>query len=541
MAKIDINHLLAYVKNKLSDEKQKQFADQFALFFIDKTNPYPIEGNIVIQWLDYKKKDKFKTFMMKCLTENKDFIIEKVQTNGRPSDNFKISVDGFKLLSIKANTKVGTTLRSYHVELEKLIHQYIVEIETSQQIQNAHTKAQDLQLALDAEKENNKRYINRKIKKDEPGDYVYIFRESEFMHKIGQTGNVIKRENAHRTSSSSSRIVYTKKCCNRKLLEKVVHHILDQYRVNSNREWFEVSFEVAKTALDCAHLFLDGIIDKCDTLCSSGFYDKLKGLVDSLDKTAETTPPPPVCELPQNTKDPLNFEGFIAECCEQDPTYTAFTAEIYGAHRLWGRCCQKQTHDAFYKYLNANFKKAKIFDPNTNALLASYRGIRLKPFSYPKDDPISDIDNFIDAKCTLNYAARVSSKNIYSAFEAWKGITIPDYKINPFEKRRIDEAFSMKFVPSRVFTGSQGDIGFFCVALKDQPSVVGLKLAPTLRKPVAKIDINTKEVIEVFESLTAVAKIEKKSLSYMCVDVKYKRPHGNYLYQYIEKPKNEPV
>jgi hypothetical protein len=462
---------------------------------------------------------------------------------------------------MQARTKNGAIIRSYYLQLEKTIYEYtvyqhnIILNEANLKIDEANRKTQNLQFALEAEKDNLARYMKRAVNRHDAGDVVYIYQESEYMHKIGETSNANNRENDHRASTSKSKIVYTKKCCNKKLLEKVVHHILDQYRIDQRREWFEVSFEIAKEVLNSAQLFLDGLVDRCESIYNTKFYNKLDDLINTLnihDKDNESviidnnSIEESIIEKDEtiinntindlNTKNPLDFDKFILDCCIIDENLTSFSSDIYGAHRLWSRCCQKTTHDALYKYLKENYKQVKIFDPNTSSTFASFKGFSLKPINYIKDDTISDIDIFIDEKCQFNYSTRVTTKNIYAAFEEWKKCTSdPDYIINPSEKKRIDNAFSNKFVPSKVYDGKKGVLGYFCVELKDYPTNVGRKLAPSLKKKVIKIDMRTKEIIETYESLTAAAKIIGKSPSYVSIDIRFKKPIGNYIYQFLSK------
>lgn len=194
---------------------------------------------------------------------------------------------------------------------------------------------------------------------------------------------------------------------------------------------------------------------------------------------------------------------------------------------------KKTVHDAFYKYLNENFKKVKVFDEKTNAKLASYKGIKLKLISYNKPIILEDIDNFIEDNCEINYVARVSSKQIYKSFELWKQKLDKDFIISVDEKRRIDNGFKTRFVPSLVFTGKQGEHGYFFVTLKDNPTFVGFKLAPSLKKKIIKINIITKQIIETFESLTAAAKSINRSPSTLSEDIKYKKPRDNFIFQYV--------
>jgi hypothetical protein len=159
--------------------------------------------------------------------------------------------------------------------------------------------------------------------------------------------------------------------------------------------------------------------------------------------------------------------------------------------------------------------------------------LRVKSISYTKPNPPEDIDKFIEEKCEINYVARVSTKNVYKAFEEWKNDK--DYVLCPKEKQRIDTGFKTRFVPAVVYTGKQGEHGYFFVNLKNLDDNVGFKLAEKLKKKLVKIDIVTKQIVETFESLTAAAKAINRSPSTLSEDIKYKKPRDNFLYQYIEK------
>jgi len=256
--------------------------------------------------------------------------------------------------------------------------------------------------------------------------------------------------------------------------------------------------------------------------------------VEELEELAPEEPAVVMADL--DVVNPNDFDRFIDQCFVKGADSTAFSADVFGAHRLWGRCCMKTTHDALYKYMKANFKSVKVFDPVTTAKLASFKGVALKPIAFEMDEPESDIDRFIRDECKMSYSARVAGKVLFEAFEKWKRTTSdPDYTLTASEKKRVDGAFGTKFLVSNVFNGKQSVLGYFGVCLKDDTSFTGLKLANALKKKVAKVDITTKQVVDTYESLTAAAAVIGKSPCYVSMDIRFQRPVGNYLYQYIDK------
>jgi hypothetical protein len=83
-----------------------------------------------------------------------------------------------------------------------------------------------------------------------------------------------------------------------------------------------------------------------------------------------------------------------------------------------------------------------------------------------------------------------------------------------------------------VYNGTSAVSGYFGIAHKDDNNFVGLKLAHKLKKQVLKVDITTGKVVETYESLTAASKAINKPLAYLSQDIKFKKPHGCFMYRY---------
>lgn len=383
---------------------------------------------------------------------------------------------------------------------------------------------------LKVDKLNLEKKVQRRVVKLDPGEFVYVYKESDTKFKIGETMDLTSRMNAYKTGSYSNELVYKKRCCNRKLLERMVHHILDEYRSNPMREFFDVTQDIVIAAIDSAHLFLDGIVNRCAEIHTSNFPLKLKKLIDEClpeepaVKKEKAPPKPeetpsakvPIFKLDDTTKDPMDFDLFIKECTIPDPDATVQKVALNGAYFLWSRSNNKMTKDALFLYMKKRFKCPKVMDVKTESMLASYKGFKLAPLTYAKDIPQgpdnkqSDIDQFIDEECIVSYTGRAFTKSVYTSFEDWKKVTFnADYIMNADEKSRVNTAFSMKFVNSKVFNGIAGVYGYFGVSLKNEQVTVGLKLAPSMKKVIEKVDVKTKEVLETYSSLCWAASVLK--------------------------------
>jgi hypothetical protein len=101
--------------------------------------------------------------------------------------------------------------------------------------------------------------------KYEPGERVYIlkndmYEETDSVFKIGRTSNMNKRLQTYNTSNLHGILVlYERPCINSKVVEAVVHHILDEYRVDQNREYFKAPLSVLKKVLDDTVAHCDGM------------------------------------------------------------------------------------------------------------------------------------------------------------------------------------------------------------------------------------------------------------------------------------------
>lgn len=128
---------------------------------------------------------------------------------------------------------------------------------------------------------------------------------------------------------------------------------------------------------------------------------------------------------------------------------------------------------------------------------------------------------------------RVACKTIYKAFEEWKKTQNPDYIMSADETKRLYTILSRKFVPASVYVENASHRGYFCIALKNSDTLTtGKKLSEKLKKPVVKIDMNTMQVVETFDSLQHAARTIKRCASNLSTDIKYKKPFEGYIFQY---------
>lgn len=77
--------------------------------------------------------------------------------------------------------------------------------------------------------------------------------ENENIYKIGRSENSISRVKGMNTSvipSDDMYLCYVSQCYDSFLVEKIIHNLLEDYRICKNREFFKLSFEEIKNTVD---------------------------------------------------------------------------------------------------------------------------------------------------------------------------------------------------------------------------------------------------------------------------------------------------
>jgi prophage antirepressor-like protein len=447
-------------------------------------------------------------------------------------------------------------------EKEKLL------IEEKKEKKDKEQLLKTTQHALEAQTEKMKMFLRRRYYKNEPCCVVYVYKnnidDEKSLIKIGKTNNISIRENDHNTSNQSGEIVYVKKCYNNDLLEKVVHHILDKHRIERNKEWFDISLDVAKNVIDCVQLFLDEFIPYSENLNDVNLYDILKDTLELFNKDLFKKPDQiehkniyqivnerkgiekqkeleqikeKIPEYVKDAKNPLDFNLFMSEYCELGPDYYCLKRELQSAHKLWSRNAELETRKAILKFFAANFETKKVYFEEYKSTLETYQGIRLKSENliFKPQDPnnISEYEQFIMEKCKLNYTSRISYKTIIDSFEKWKELEKP---LNIEQRKIFQHYLNNIFFPATIYAssdtkdmygGGTNTHGIWGVTLKDDISTTGLKLCKKLKKNVVQIDIRTNEIINKFNSVTEASKFFGYSPSVISTDIKFGRIRNN--------------
>lgn len=203
--------------------------------------PFTIDLDDIAYWLD-ARKDNLKATLVESYSKIIDFKIVKKASlpnqerlnGGQNKEIILLTPDCFKMLCMKSNTKKANDVRSYYIDLEKLIDQYKNTIIESQKhkikVLENDLKNQDLP-------EKGRCYVFKEI--DEFGETYY---------RVGRSENVKKRFDNHNSSSVHKKIVIFKIETNDIVhYEKCLRAFL--YRYSYRNDFFKISASKLKKAI----------------------------------------------------------------------------------------------------------------------------------------------------------------------------------------------------------------------------------------------------------------------------------------------------
>ena len=308
------------LSTEFSSQEQQLFLNNFRSYLnYDQEKDYVIDFDKVVKFIGFTRKDNAKKILLKYLTENEDYKIENSllrsqeqdsninKHGGQNKENIMLTPNAFKDFCMKANTENAHRIRKYYIKMESILFKHLNEIltETQNKLKTANDKIKLLE---------NK----RPIRKYNLGDHVYIVKDftKENVYKVGSTENLNTREYAyysHNSSKNNCRIIYTKQCNNKNILEKSIHHKLRNYIHNDRHDWFEIEFFKIREIIEELQLILDG-----ESLPSTidDSISEMKNDIQNDDNEEESTE-----ENEENINDdekivplndPLNFDKFIA-------------------------------------------------------------------------------------------------------------------------------------------------------------------------------------------------------------------------------------
>jgi phage anti-repressor protein len=253
--------LLDRIKETFSDSDQQLFIASFYCYLkYDCKTDFIIDIDNVWKWLGFSRRDPCKRVIEKHFTKDIDYkillhqIVEQVH-GGHNKEKTLMNIETFKSLCLLANTERSKSVRKYYYKLEQLLHELLREQanELQNQLREQKTLVEEKEkLLLEKDKELEK-YKEKVYEEVEKRGFVYVIKTDSYnFYKVGKTKDIVlKRVKGLQTGNVNNiQILLEFPTSNPDLLERCVHYILDRYRCNSNREFFDCNFEYIQKIIE---------------------------------------------------------------------------------------------------------------------------------------------------------------------------------------------------------------------------------------------------------------------------------------------------
>lgn len=117
---------------------------------------------------------------------------------------------------------------------------------------------------------------------EKPG-HVYVL-ETDGGIKVGKTKDPVKKrvKNLQTGNVNDIKILFDYQTCNQDLLEKYVHYILQRYRCNSNREFFDCNVEYIINVIRIAGNVLDTLKSSFENISNDEIFEKMSSKLNEI-------------------------------------------------------------------------------------------------------------------------------------------------------------------------------------------------------------------------------------------------------------------
>ena len=282
------SNLIDEIKKEFTEEEQQWYiANLYMYINYHATNDYIINLEDVFKMIGFANKGNAKKTIESNFVVNEDYKSsflpkDKPSWGGSGNEEILLNIDTFKNLCMLAKTDKGKQIRKYYVKLEN-INNKVIHCEIDRQKLEHQKEKEIIQLQLEENKIELLRTQAQLIKKtklkvkkwydSEPGHTVYavkIITSNHSFIKLGKSIDIGKRE-----TNYPDNMFYIKKCYNSNLAENVIHHIMDKYRIEKDKEYFDISEKLAIYIIDIVCNFLDKFINFSEELPNSNLKEHL--------------------------------------------------------------------------------------------------------------------------------------------------------------------------------------------------------------------------------------------------------------------------
>jgi hypothetical protein len=212
--------------------------DFFSLYTINSNdNDLIINFDNLVNWLQMRK-DNLKKTLIDSYIKNVDYKIKKIKSNtaGKPKEEILITADCCKRLCMLSKTNKAEEVRTYFIEIEKLMNKY----------KNYIIESLDKKIGI---LENNQ----KPIPNDKNG-IIYVLKTDHDiinLYKLGKTKKFKERIRTHNSSHIDNvDIVHIYESNYIDEVEKCLKNVLSTKQYRKRKEFYQIDLDVLKELIN---------------------------------------------------------------------------------------------------------------------------------------------------------------------------------------------------------------------------------------------------------------------------------------------------
>jgi len=527
--------------SEFTTTEQLQFLEKFKLYINhDPRKDFVIDIEKCFKYIGFTRKDNAKRLLVKFFNLGEDYLLlpkeeqELFQHGGNNMERILLSPNTFKSLCLLANTAKSREIRDYYIKMEEIVMQAIIEQKDLVDVENKKKiKALEKELA---------KFQVRAKTNYEYGNAVYIIMEYNedtecYVFKVGSTNKLSERKDSYICHTTNAKMVYTKMCKNRKVLEDVIHQMFKDHRFQQRHDWFvDVDFYDIKDAIDLQQRIMDGeespsTFDE-KTVGPRKNASKFQNIpVNILAKTTEGEETTVEDQKPQSKDNTCWIDKFLHECFNLNPKAKTAWIDISARYRLWARDTTDKKEEIEDLLKSRGFKRAFTFDDVTMCNVSAYEGLEILPIPPLTVTPSSsEFDHFVYETMVTSITGRISIMEVCELYTKWKTVKDASY-IRMLKSDRDDlvKYFTEHFLSGKVHTGMRIRQGFFGICAKGKENI-GKKAKPGNRKAVNMLDGATRTLVQTFDSISIAAHHVNGTIQNLSNAIKLERKYKNFYF-----------
>jgi prophage antirepressor-like protein len=428
--------------------------------------------------------------------EDERVIRKAYDTTNREQDTIFLTSQGVYRLLYNSKKELAKKFRKWAgAILDDIIFNESKKLQEQLNQKEIELKRTKKQLELTAKLQVKKWYDT------EPGHAVYALKNNSddpnSIITIGKSKNIAQRESSYFTHNQQSDMFFIRKCYNCDLAEKVLHHMLDKYRIDRTREWFTISEKFAKYIINLVCDFLDNFISSIEKLPNTNLQNEIDivskefGNKLNSNKNNKTT-------IKNETKfefNELNYDKFIADFCETSDEYYCIPDDILGAYKIWSRInVDTNRKNLLFDYIKPKFQMKKMYYEKYKARINTFVGIRPKIINWEISN--DSLKSFLKEKCDIGYIYKITEKEFINNYTTWI-----NRELNSDELINIKAELNNNFYYGNInYSKEKKKYGYVGFKLKEAVETIHC-LRNKNTKQINKVNIHTKEIEEAFISI----------------------------------------